>query len=106
MEFNKNKPNKPLSGDFVPFMSRNQYDEYANEMLESFYYKDYPEAKTNPLPINTEVLGSKVGLTIVNTCIKKDRSIFGQIFFATAEVELFNTKKNEYEKKIIKKTPC
>ena len=103
LEFNKTKPSKPLSGDFVPFMSRNQYDEYANEILEAFYYKDYPEAKTNPLPINTELLASKMGLTIVNTCITKDRSIFGQIFFADAEVELFNTEKKENEKKIIKK---
>ena len=103
LEFNKTKPSKHLSGDFVPFMSRNQYDEYANEILEAFYYKDYPEAKTNPLPINTELLASKMGLTIVNTCITKDRSIFGQIFFADAEVELFNTEKKENEKKIIKK---
>ncbi len=103
LEFNKTKPSKHLSGDFVPFMSKNQYDEYANEILEAFYYKDYPEAKTNPLPINTELLASKMGLTIVNTCITKDRSIFGQIFFADAEVELFNTEKKEYEKKIIKK---
>lgn len=102
-EFNKSKPRKPLSGDFVPFMSKNQYDEYANEILEKFYFKDIPEANSTPLAINADLLASNMGLTIINTSITKDRSIFGQIFFDDAEVDLYNHEKIGYEKKLIKK---
>lgn len=102
-EYSKSKPNKPLSGNFVPIIKKSSYDEYANEILDKCYFKYHPEARINPMPINVDELASRMGLTIQNTTISKDRSIFGQIFFADVEVELFNAEKSALEKRQISK---
>lgn len=102
-EYIKTKPIKPLSGDFYPYIKRIDYDEYANAILEKYYFKYHPESKTNPVPINVDELAAKMGLTIQNTSISKDRSIFGQIFFADVEVEFYNSEKSVLEKRKISK---
>ena len=104
-EFYKSRPTKPLSGDFVPLMRKSEYDDYANEILEKFYFKFHPEAKTNPVAIDIEELAKNMGLNIITTSISKDRNIFGQIFFSDVEIELYNESKLKYEKiKISKNT--
>ncbi len=102
-EFNKSTPKKPLTGDLVPYIPKSKYDEYANEMLEKYYFKFHPEAKTNPVPINVDELAKSMGLSVVNTSISRDRSIFGQIFFADTEVVIYNAEKSQSEKKLINK---
>ncbi len=102
-EFNKTKPKKPLSGDFVPYMKKIQYDDYANEILEKYYFKYNPEARTNPMAIDVDELATRMGLTVQGTSISEDRSIFGQIFFADTEIDLFNADTSEYERKQISK---
>ena len=102
-EFNKTSPKKPLSGDLVPFIPKSKYDEYANEILEKYYFTYHLEARTNPVPINVDELAKRMRLSIINTSISEDRSIFGQIFFADTEVVLFNSAKSLKEKRIIKR---
>lgn len=102
-EYIESKPKKPLDGDFKPYIRKSDYDAYANEILEKYYFTHHPEAKTQPLAINMEDLANRMGLTIQNTSISEDRSIFGQIFFADAEVDIFNSNKKIYEKKPINK---
>jgi len=94
-EFNKSKPTKPLSGDFVPYIPKSRYDEYANEILEKYYYGYHPEAKTDSIPINVDELAKNMGLKVINTPISEDRSIFGQIFFDDVEVNLFSSKESK-----------
>src|SRR5690606_25826283 len=84
-EFNKSSPKKPLTGDLVPYITKQEYEHYANEILEKYYYPYYPEAKHSPEKINTDELANRMGLTVINTSISKNKSIFGQIFFADSE---------------------
>jgi len=102
-EFSKTKPVKPLSGDLVPYMKKIQYDDYANEILENYYFKYHPEARINPMAIDVDELASRMGLTVHNVSISEDRSIFGQIFFADTEIDLFNSNTSKYERKQIDK---
>mgnify|MGYP001176709821 CR=1 FL=1 len=102
-EFNKAKPVKPLSGDLVPYMKKVQYDDYANEILQNYYFKHHPEARTKPMAIDVDELATRMGLTVHNTSISEERSIFGQIFFADTEIDLFNADTSEYERKQISK---
>lgn len=102
-EFNKTSPKKPLSGDLVPYITKQEYEHYANEILEKYYYPFYPEAKHSPERINTDELAKRMGLSVINTSISKSKSIFGQIFFADSEVTIFDSDKNQNVKRIVKK---
>ncbi len=102
-EFNKTSPKKPLSGDLVPYIAKQQYEHYANEILEKYYYPYYPEAKNNPQRINADELAKRMGLSVINTSISKSKSIFGQIFFADAEVILYDLDKKQNVKKLVRR---
>ena len=102
-EFNKTSPKKPLSGDLVPFIPRSQYDEYANEILEKYYLPYHPEAKKDPISIDVDELARRMGLSVINTSISENKTIFGQIFFADTEAVLFNSSTSQNEKRLIKK---
>ncbi len=96
-EYSKSKPKKPLSGDFVPYIKKSEYDIYAAEILNKFYYKFYPHAKNSPEAINTTLLANNMGLSVVTRSISHDQSIFGQIFFDDVNVKLYNDKALKYE---------
>lgn len=93
-EYNKSKPKKPLSGDLVPIISREEYSKYANEILEKYY----PEALKNPMNIDVDELAKRMGLKIYDKKITIDGSIFGQIFFKESIVELYSKKKETMKK--------
>jgi len=104
-DYYKTRPKKPLSGDLVPLIKKGEYDEYANEILEKYYYSHYPESRIQPIAIDVDILAKNMGLNIITRSISKDKTIFGQIFFSDAIVELYNEDKEEYEKvKISKNT--
>ena len=96
-EFVKTKPKRPLSGDFVPYIKKSEYDDYANVILENYYFKYHPDAKTKPVAIDVDELAARMGLTVQNTSISEDRSLFGQIYFADTEAKLYNSTVLEYE---------
>lgn len=102
-EYNKTLPKKPLSGDLIPLIPRSKYDEYASELLERYYYTYHPEAKIDPIAIDVDELAKRMGLSVINTSISEDRSIFGQIFFADTEVVIYNSSKSQKEKIIVRK---
>lgn len=102
-KYSKTLPKKPLSGDLVPYISKNKYDDYANEILEKLYFPHHPEAKKNPVSINVDELARRMGLSVINTSISENRSIFGQIFFADTEVVLYNSSISKSEKRQILK---
>lgn len=102
-EFNKSKPKKPLSGALVPYIKKSDYDEYATEILDKFYFSFHPEARTVPFAINTDELAARMGLKVVNTSITEDRSVFGRIYFEDTEVDLYNTTSGKNVRKFINK---
>lgn len=86
-EYNdKTLMDSPLTGDFLPPMKKENYDDYARIILEKFY----PEALTKPMEIDADLLAEKMGLKLVRTNITNDHSVFGQIFFDSADVEVFD----------------
>ncbi len=102
-EFNKSKPKKPLSGDFVPYIKKSDYENYAYEILDRFYFKYHPEASTIPMAIDTDELASRMGLKVINSSITEDRSVFGQIYFSDTEVDLYDSTSGKTVKKNINK---
>ena len=96
-EYSKSKPKKPLSGDFVPYIKRSEYELYANEILDKFYYKHYPETKGEPKSIDVNLLAKNMGLTVETRIISHDGSIFGQMFFDDVSAKLYNYKTGQYE---------
>lgn len=98
-DFVKGVPNKPLSGDLIPYIRKNEYDKYATEFLKLYY----PEALIEPQEINVNKLAEKMGLQIYSTSITRDKKIFGQVFFDDTVVPLYNKITDTYESYYIKK---
>lgn len=96
----KGTPKKPLSGDLVPIVKKEDYDIYASEILEKYY----PEALKTSIKVDAEELAKRMNLTIVEANISPDRSVFGQCFFDDATEDLFDDKGASYSKEIKKGT--
>lgn len=96
----KSKPKKPLSGDLVPIIKKDDYDKYANEILEKFY----PEALTNHVKVDVELLAKRMKLSIKEVNLTKDKSVFGQFFFNDSTTTLYDDRGNEVEEQIKKDT--
>lgn len=92
-----------MSGDFVPIIRKEDYDEYAHEILDKFYFIFHPEARVVPMAINTDELARNMGLNVINASITKDRSIFGQIFFSDTEVNLYDSTSGKIVKRKVSK---
>ena len=70
--FNKDtKQTKPLDEYMVPCIGRSEYEKYANEMLGKYY----PKAAKGDGPIDPRVIARRMGFTIIERSIRKDRSI-------------------------------
>lgn len=72
-EFNKSKPKKPLSGHMVPIISSNEYNKYANDILEKYY----PDVLKSPMNVDVDELAKRMGLKVINHSITEDGSLFG-----------------------------
>lgn len=92
-EYNPSKPRKPLSGNLVPVIYHNQYDDYATEILK----EKYPEALQGTGHIDAMVLAEKLGFKVIKRRIAKDKSIFGQIYLENCRVKLYNDSLEAYE---------
>jgi transcriptional regulator with XRE-family HTH domain/Zn-dependent peptidase ImmA (M78 family) len=97
-EYVKTKPKKPLSGNFVRYMKKIDYDKYADEILSRYYYPFHPELKIAPEAVDVEELANRMKLKIINKSISQDKDIFGLVFFDDASVDLFDNESNEYIK--------
>ena len=90
----------PLSGDFLPPMKKENYDDYARIILEKFY----PEALERPMEIDADLLAQKMGLKLMRTNITNDHSVFGQIFFEDSDIEVFDAANNPVKTHVEAKT--
>lgn len=78
----------PLSDALVPYLHSHQLEEAAAEFLKKYY----PEALTSPMPVDPKTLADRMGLTIVMQQLTEDFTVFGQIFFADSDSEVFDAK--------------
>lgn len=89
----KNKQNKPLSDSLVPISYKIDLEKTATKFLR----KHYPEALETPMPVDPMVLANRLGLTVITHELTGDFSVFGQIFFADCDTEVFNSSTGEME---------
>lgn len=87
-EFSKAKPKKPLSGDLVPIIYRNEFSKYAEEILKKYY----PEAIKSTSAVDIEELARRMGLTIHYKKISEENSVFGLLFFTDGATTLYSKK--------------
>jgi len=84
----KNYRENPLSDALVPYLHADKLDDAATAFLQKYY----PEALKTPMPIDTKLLTQRMGLQIVTQQLTEDFSVFGQIFFADADSEVYDYK--------------
>lgn len=84
----KNYRENPLSDALVPYLHADKLDDAATAFLQKYY----PEALKTPMPIDTKLLAQRMGLQIVTQQLTEDFSVFGQIFFADADSEVYDYK--------------
>lgn len=93
----KAAPLNSLSDALVPYIPYNRLEAEAKTFLKKYY----PEALRitphgqPPIAIDPTVLAERLHLTIQTHRIREDASIFGQIYFAETDTELFDAKKGE-----------
>lgn len=88
----KNAPLNSLSDALVPYIPYDRLERTA----ASFLVEYYPEALKvtrygePPVPVDPVKLAKNLGLRIIRHRIREDGSIYGQIYFADSDVELFD----------------
>ncbi len=78
---------RPLDDNLVPYIKPEKLDEAATDFLR----RNYPKALLEPMPVDVADLAHAMGLSIERHHITKDFSVFGQIFFADCDAELYDT---------------
>lgn len=95
----QNPPQNTLSDALVPRIDYADLEKVAQEFLEKYYPEALvaPKNDERPTPVEPDVLASRLGLTIQIRDIKEDASVYGQLFFRDADVELYNSTTHEME---------
>lgn len=89
---------KVITNDLLYKINSNEYQRYANEILDKYLHYDY----VNGNKIDPMKLAKEMGLNVIKRSITKDKSIFGQIYFEDCNVELYNSESNCSENVSIK----
>lgn len=76
----------PLSDNLVPIIYKAELDEFANSFLKKYY----PEALTNPIPINPKKIVDIMGLKVKQHTLSIDCTVFGTILFDDCSIEVFD----------------
>lgn len=87
-------PKHSMNGSLIPVISAKEYENYADEILEQYY----PEALTKKAHVDPNELAKRLGFSIIERRISRDKNIFGQIYYKCCIAELFNDELNKYEK--------
>lgn len=89
---------RPLDDNLVPYIKPEKLDEAAADFLS----RNYPKALLEPMAIDVADLAHEMGLTIERHHITKDFSVFGQIFFADCDAELYDIETDTAVHQLIK----
>ena len=76
--------------------------EKLDEAAADFLRRNYPKALLEPMAIDVADLAHEMGLTIERHHITKDFSVFGQIFFADCDAELYDIETDTTVHQLIK----
>ncbi len=87
------KPEKPMSGDMVPIIFRNEYEKYGEEILKKYY----PEGLVSNKPIDIKKLVTNMGLQVFKTKITKNQSVFGQRYFEDTKTWIYSWISNQWD---------
>lgn len=87
------KPEKPMSGDMVPIIFRNEYEKYGEEILKKYY----PEGLVSNKPIDIKKLVTNMGLQVFKTKITKNQSVFGQLYFEDTKTWIYSWISNQWD---------
>lgn len=82
----------PMTDKLLPFITPADYEGFATNILRKYY----PEALSNPIRLNPEVLATRIGLKVLYRTISEDNSVFGQIFFEDCDTELYDRARKQY----------
>lgn len=94
----KNKQTNPLSDSLIPYLYKKDVEAAATDFLK----RNYPEALGTPMPLDVAELAKRMGLTIEQHHITQDYSVFGQIFFADCNTEVYDADSDSMVTKHIK----
>ena len=88
----KNAPLNSLSDALVPNIKYSQLEKIAYEFLAEYYPEALKVTRYGepPIPVNPVKLADKLGLSIIRHRIREDGSIYGQIYFADSNVDMFD----------------
>jgi transcriptional regulator with XRE-family HTH domain len=100
-EYSRSSFKRPLSGDLVPFIKKDDYNRVAEEILTRYL----PQALETPCPVNIHELVKNMGLKLLNREITLDGSIFGQLYFSDSVGTFYNsTTREKYTEEISART--
>lgn len=85
-------PENSMSDALVPNIRYDQMETVADDFLKQYYPEalQIPRAGEAPTYIDPVVLAERLGLTIKTQRIKEDASVFGQLFFADTDTEMYD----------------
>lgn len=88
----QNMPENSMSDALVPNIQYKQLEDVAHEFLETYYPEalTIPHAGEAPTYLDPMKLAETLGLTVRTQHIKKDSSIFGQLYFADTDTEMYS----------------
>lgn len=88
----KAMPPNSLSDSLVPFIGYDNLDAAAESFLKDYYPEALKITKYGEPPVYVDpmILADRLKLDIRTQRIKKDISVFGQIFFADCETEVYD----------------
>ena len=85
-------PQNSMSDALVPDIRYEQLEDVAARFLEEHFKEalQIPRAGQAPVYVDPLVLAERLGLSVRTGHIREDASIFGQIFFADADTEMYD----------------
>lgn len=87
MKYSKRgRQDKPLSDAHVPIIRRGELEETARDFLQCYHQ----EALYKSMPVDPNLLASRMGLSFQIKHITSKFSVFGQIFFADCRTEYYD----------------
>lgn len=94
---NNSLPPNSMSDALVPDIRYDQLEAVAHQFLEDHYKEalQIPRAGQAPVYVDPMVLAERLQLTVQTAHIREDSSIFGQIFFADTDTEVYDPRQEK-----------
>ncbi len=88
----KNAPPNSLSDALVPYIPFDRLEAEASAFLKEYYPEalQIPSHGQSPVPVNPDDLAGRLGLTILFHGIREDGSVYGQLYLAETDAELYD----------------